>query len=149
MSDYSCLKVRQLNYLIDIMNKIKNIIKKCNEAKIDKIDPLSIIEIEKKKLTKELDKKLNLVKNRYDLLHSKLYNILDIIINCECSNSKKNNCKKDSLCLKSKENEELWLERDNLYEKILKFYQEIKINLILETELCLYRVNKIKKINFY
>ena len=148
MSEFSCLKVTNLGSLMINLFKIKTLINKCLRQKKEKIDTLDINEVEKLKIIKELNKKLNLVTNKYNIIHNKLYHILDVISNYECSTSKINNCEKNNFCINSKENEELWLEVDSLYERINSFYYETKVSLISEIELCLFRLNKIKKISY-
>ena len=148
MSEFSCLKVKNLDYLIVQLYKIKKIINNSIREKKEKIDPLAVNELEKKKITKELNRKLALIINKYNIIHNKLYHILDLISNYECSIDKRNNCEKNNFCINSKENEELWLELDGINEKINSFYYEIKVSLISETELCLFRINKIKKISY-
>ena len=147
MSEFSCLKVTNLGSLMINLFKIKTLINKCIRQKKEKIDTLDI-RVEKLKIIKELNKKLNFAIDKYNIIHNKLYHILDLISNYECSTSKINNCEKNNFCIDSKENEELWLEVDNLYEKINSFYYETKVSLISEIELCLFRLNKIKKISY-
>ena len=63
--------------MVKKMNKIKNIINNTIRERLDKVDVLPINELEKKKITKELDKKLLLVKNKYNIIQNKyIYMIL-------------------------------------------------------------------------
>ena len=52
------------------------------------------------------------------------------------------------MCLNKKDNDEIWEKMDDLFDKIENFYIEVETKLILEIELCLFRLNKIKKIDY-
>ena len=73
---YQCFKISQTISVVKKLNKIKNIINDTIRERIDKVDVLPINELEKKKITKELDKKLSLVKNKYNIIHKTNYMIL-------------------------------------------------------------------------
>ena len=148
MSDYGCVKVKHFNTLILNLAEIKQIINFCLTQKIEKLDKADINKTDKNKMIKDLNKKLTPVINKHNIIHNKLYNIIDIISNYECSISLSDDCKKDNFCINSKENEELWMEVDELYNKLNVFYYEIHISLIRETEFCLFKLNKIKKISY-
>ena len=145
---YECFKISQAITIVKKLNKIKNIINYVIREKSNRIDPLSINELEKKKITKDLDKKLTQVKNKYKIIHDKLYNIINLLTECECCVRKDMKCQGGVMCLKPKDNEEIWLEMDGLFDKVINFYDEVETKLVIEIELCLYRVNKIKKINY-
>ena len=149
MNDYPCLKVSQVIPLVEKMEKIKIIIGDCVKHRYGKIENIGINEIQKKNYTKELDKRLTLTKNKYVLLHGKLYDILDEIVKCECCSSLEHICRGDVFCLKQEDNKKLWEEMDGLFNKIINFYEEVENGLVLELELCLHRINKIRKVKFF
>ena len=149
MNDFPCLKVSQVIPLVKKMEKIKNIIKGCVGDRCERIENIGINKLEKKKQTKDLDKRLALTKNKYILLHGKLYDILDEIVKCECCNNLEHICRGDVFCLKQKDNKKLWEEMDGLFNKIINFHDEVESMLVLETELCLHRINKIRKVKFF
>ena len=145
---YQCFKISQSITMVKKLNKIKNIINTTIRERLDKVDVLPINELEKKKITKELDKKLTLLKNKYNTIHNKLYDIINILITCECCVRDDMTCNGGVMCLKPKENEEIWIEMDSLFDKIINFYEEVETKLVIELELCLYRINKIRKISY-
>ena len=145
---YECFKISQTITMVKKLNKIKNIINTTIRERLDRVDILPINELEKKKITKELDKKLTLVKNKYNIIHEKLYNIINILMSCECCVRNDMICKGGIMCLKPKENEEIWIEMDSLFDKIINFYEEVETKLVIELELCLHKINKIKKISY-
>ena len=145
---YQCFKISQTISVVKKLNKIKNIINDTIRERLDKVDILPINELEKKKITKELDKKLSLVKNKYNIIHNKLYDIINILMTCECCVRNDMVCNGGSMCLKPKENEEIWIEMDSLFDKIINFYEEVETKLVIELELCLYKINKIRKISY-
>ena len=149
MNDYPCLKVSQVIPLVKKMEKIKIIINDCVKDRCEKIENVGINELEKKNYTKDLDKRLTLLKNKYVILHGKLYDIIDEIVKCECCNNLDHICRGDVFCLKQKDNRKLWEEMDGLFNKIIKFYDDVESMLVLEKELCLHRVNKIRKLKFF
>ena len=145
---YECFKISQAITVVNKLNKIKNIINATIRERGEKVDILSINELEKKKITKELDKKLTLVKNKYNIIHDKLYNIINILTSCECCVRNDMKCQGGVMCLKPKENEEIWIEMDSLFDKIINFYEEVETKLVIELELCLFKINRIKKISY-
>ena len=149
MNDFPCLKVSQVIPLVKKMEKIKIIIKDVRFDRYERIENISINELEKKKQTKDLDKRLTLCQNKYILLHGKLYDILDEIVKCECCNSPNHICRGDVFCLKQEDFKKLWEEMDGLFNKIINFYDEVESMLVLETELCFHRINKIRKVKFF
>ena len=134
--------------MVKKLNKIKTLINETIQERSNKIDTIHVNEVEKKKITKELDKKLSLLKNKYNIIHNKLYDIINIIVKCECCIRDDVICNGELLCLKKKDNEEIWKNMDELFDKIENFYNEVETKLIMELELCLFRLNKIKKINY-
>ena len=149
MNDLPCIKVKQVIPLVEKMEKIKIIIMDCIRDRYVKIENVGINEIQKKNYTKELDKKLTLTKNKYVLLHEKLYEIIDEIVKCECCSNLDHLCRGDVFCLKQEDNKKIWSETDELFSKIINFYDEVENKLVLESELCLHKINKIKKIKFF
>ena len=149
MTDLPCIKINQVTPLVVKMEKIKKIITDCVRERNVKINSVGIEEEFKKNLTKELDKKLTLTKNKYLLLYNKLYEIIDKMVKCECCSNLDHECKGDVFCLEPEESKKIWNEMDGLFSKIINFYEEIKNKLLIEIELCLYRINRIKKIKFF
>ena len=145
---YQCFKIIKCLPLIKKLHKIKNLINDTILEKNKKINPLKINEEEKNKITKELNKKLSLFKTKYNIIHNKLYDIINIMVKCECCIRDDMECKGSMMCLKENDNEEIWKEMDYLIDKIEIFYNEVETKLILELELCLFRINKIKKIDY-
>ena len=82
---YQCFKISQVIPVVKKLNKIKNLINLTIQERTNKVNVLRINEEEKKKITKELDKKLSLTKNKYNIIHNKLYDIINTIVKCECS----------------------------------------------------------------
>ena len=134
--------------MIKKLNKIKNLINLTIQERTNKINSLRISDEEKKKITKELDKKLSQTKVKYNIIHNKLYDIINTIVKCECCNRDDLVCNGGLMCLKENDNEEIWKNMDILFDKIENFYNEIETKLVLELELCLFRLNKIKKIDY-
>ena len=134
--------------LIKKLHKIKNLINDCIIEKNKKINLIKINEEEKNKITKNLDKAISLFKTRYNIIHNKLYDIINVIIKCECCINDNMICNKGVICLKENYNEEIWEKMDYLIDKIENFYNDVETKLILELELCLFRFNKIKKTDY-
>ena len=156
MKEYPCLKIYQLIPLIKKLEKIKLIIKDCyniRNIKIENIfrgdlaDKLSVRE--KKNFVKELDHKLETSEAKYNKIHKELYGVIDEIYGCECCINKNMICKGGSMCLKIKDNKKLWDMVDKISVTSYNFYDEIESMLVIETELCLYKLNKINKIKFF
>ena len=145
---YQCFKISQSISLIKKLHKIKNLINDSILERNKKINSLKINEEEKNKITKDLDKKLSQFKVKYNIIHNKLYDIINIIVKCECCNRDDMNCNGGLMCLKENDNEEIWKGMDLLIDKIENFYIDVETKLILELELCLFRINKIKKIDY-
>ena len=93
--------------------------------------------------------KLKLTKKKYVLLHNKLYNVIEILLTCKCCKDSNEKCNKESHCLKEKDNKKVWEIVDELHNEIQDFYDEIEHSLVVETEICFHRLNKIKKIKFF
>ena len=129
-------------------NKIKKLINDTIQERLNKVETIHVNEVEKKKITREFDKKLTLLKNKYNIIHDKLYDIINIIVKCECCIRDDMICKGGSMCLNEKDNEKIWENMDELFDKIENFYNEIETKLVMELELCLFRLNKIRKINY-
>ena len=147
MNDFPCLKLSQVIPLVDKMEKIKIIIiMECIRDRYSKIENVGLNEVQKKK---ELDKKLTLTKNKYIILHGKLYDIIDEIVKCECCSNSNHICKGDVFCLNHEDNKKIWEEMDGLFNKITTFYDEVENKLVLELELCLHRINKVRKVKFF
>ena len=146
--NYQCFKISQTITLIKKLNKIKTLINQTIKERASKINSIKINEDEKKKLTKELDKKISQFKVKYNIIHNKLYDIINTIVKCECCVRDDMICNGGLMCLNEKDNEEIWKNMDILFDKIENFYNEIETKLILELELCLFRLNKIKKIDY-
>ena len=79
-------------------------------------------EIEKKSQLENVEKRLKLTKNKYILLHNKLYNVVQSLLQCKCCYSSDHVCRKDSHCLKQDVNKSLWEIVDELHNSILDFY---------------------------
>ena len=142
-----CFKISQAISIIKKLNDIKTLINDVIKERREKIDSLSINDPEKKKITKELDRKITNIKIKYNIIHNKLYDIIDVLSKCECC-IKEEECKGESLCLKQNDNDEIWFEMDTLFEKVRLFYEEVETKLVTELNLCLFRLNKIKKISY-
>ena len=145
---YQCFKISQTITVVKKLYKIKNIINNIIEERNNKIKGVAINELEKKKIVKDLDKKIQLTKNKYNIIHNKLYNIINILYSCECCINDDLKCSTESMCLKPKQNEEIWTDMDILFNKITNFYEEVESKLVIELNLCLYKINSIKKINY-
>ena len=89
-----------------------------------------------------------MIKNKYNIIHNKLYDIINTIVKCECCVRDDMICNGGSMCLNKNDNEKVWENMDLLFDKIENFYNEIETKLVLELELCLFRLNKIKKIDY-
>ena len=138
MNHLHCLKITDINSLIKKLEKIKIIIKDCLKDRIN-FDA---------KDCKELDKKITLYKKKYVILHNKLYNIVENLLNCRCCVTPDHTCNKDSCCLNTEENKKIWTTIDEIHNELYDFYKEIEIGLVLETEIIFHKLNKIKKISF-
>ena len=155
MNQFPCLKIRDIFTLIKNLEKVKFIIKECINERTNKIeniynkDFLNINEMEKKYQLLDLDKRLKLTTKKYILLHNKLYNVIENIIKCECCVNSNKQCKKDSSCLKNKDNDKYLEITDELHNEIDNFYNEVETMLVVETEICFHKLNKIKKINYF
>ena len=153
MNHFPCIKIRDIIQLIKKLEKIKKIIKECNSERSEKIENIynkeGINEIEKKYQLLNLDKRLKLTTKKYILLHNKLYNIIENIIKFECCVNSNKQCKKDATCLKNKDNDKYLEITDELYNEIDNFYNEVETMLVVETEICFHKLNKIKKINYF
>ena len=156
MSQMRCLKLNNINTLIKKLEKIKIIIKDCCRDREETIENIfnkelnaNLNERDKKKYTQSLDKKLNLYKKKYSLLHNKLYNVVDIIANCKCCVNIDHHCNRDSFCLKKEDNEKVWEIIDEIHNDFDNFYLDLELDLVVEKEICLHKLNKIKKINFF
>ena len=68
---------------------------------------------------------------------------------CRCCVTPDHTCNKDSCCLKLSDNEKVWNTIDELHNELNDFYLEIETGLVVETEICLHKLNKIKKISFF
>ena len=145
---YPCFNISQCLSLVKKLHKIKKLINDTILEKNKKINSLKINEEEKNKITKELVKKLSQFKVKYNIIHNKLYDIINTIVKCECCIREGHQCDGGVMCLKENDNEEIWKEMDYLIDKIENFYNEVETKLILELELCLFRINKIKKIDY-
>ena len=145
---YQCFKITQSISLIKKLHKIKNLINDSILERNKKISLIKINEEEKNKITRDLDKALSLFKTKYNIIHNKLYDIINIIIKCECCVRDDMICNGGIMCLKENDNEGIWKEMDYLIDKIGNFYNDVETKLILELELCLFRINKIKKIDY-
>ena len=145
---YQCFKISQTLPVIKKLEKVKTIISELINEKKNKIDPFPISESEKRNITKELNKKIILVSNKYNIIHNKLYNIINILNTCECCIRNEVKCEGTPMCLSSKENEEIWGDMDEIINKINDFYDEVETKLVIELNLCLFKLNRIKKINY-
>ena len=155
MNQMRCLKLSNINKLIKKLEKIKIIIKDCNTDRYKNIENIfskelasSLNESDKKKYTASLDKKLTLYKKKYYLLHNKLYNVVDTVINCKCCVIPDHHCNRDSYCLNKNDNEKVWELVDEIHNDLHNFYNDLELDLVLEKEICFHRLNKIKKIPF-
>ena len=149
MDKYPCMKIYQFDYHLKKLERIKYIIKSCENDRYKIIENVEINKIEKKNLTKDLDKKLEIVKNKYVLFHSEFYELINEIIKYECFSDINRECTKDALCMSNEDNNRVRKTIKVLFNKITKLYGNAKSDLIRENELCLYKINKIKKINFF
>ena len=145
---YQCFKISQCLSLIKKLHKIKNLINDCIIERNKKINLVKINEEEKNKITKNLDKTISLFRTKYNIIHNKLYDIINVIVKCECCIRDDMVCNGGIMCLKENDNEEIWKEMDYLIDKIEIFYNDVETKLILELELCLFRLNKIKKTDY-
>ena len=152
-NQFPCLKIKDIITLIKKLEKIKKIIKECNGERTEKIENIynkeGINELEKKYQLLNLDKRLKLSIKKYVLLHNKLYNVIESIYSCECCMNSNKVCKKGSGCLKNKDNDKFWEITDELHNEIDDFYTEVETMLVVETEICFHKLNKIKKINYF
>ena len=149
MYDYPCIKIYQFNYLIKKLKKVKSTIRKCENDRFKIIENVEISKIEKKNLTKSLDKKLSLVKNKYVIIHNNFYELINEVMKYECCTNINRECKKDVLCMKKEDNDRVLKSISDLNNKIVNFSKEVETYLVIENELCLHRINKIKKIKFF
>ena len=156
MSSYPCLKINRIMNLIKKLESIKIIIKDCLKDRNQRIEFIYtkelnnyVNEIEKKSQLEEMEKRLKLTKKKYILLHNKLYDVIEILLSCKCCSSTGDKCNKDSLCLKPEDNIKVWETVDELHNEINNFYEEVETLLVVETEICFHKLNKIKKIKFF
>ena len=156
MSDFPCLKINRISGLIKKLEKIKIIIKDCLKDRNQRIETIYTKEVntnfneeEKKQALIEMDKKIKLAKKKYILLHDKLYNVIEVLLTCKCCISNGDKCHKDGNCFKPKDNNKVWEDVDQLNNEIQDFYEEIEVSLVVETEICFHKLNKIKKIKFF
>ena len=146
--DYPCYKIRDIINEIKTLNHIKNLINQTIKERKQKINLIKINEEEKKKITKELDKNISQAKVKYNIIHNQLYNTINVMVKSECCVKDDMICNGGVMCLAKKDNEEIWNLMNSLIEQIQEFYIAIETKLILELELCLFRINKIKKIDY-
>ena len=151
-----CLNISRITGLIKRLEKIKIIIKDCLKDRNQRIEGIyskevntNVNEEEKKKQLEELDKRLKLYKKKYILLHNKLYNVIEVLLTCKCCKTMDDKCVKDSGCLKEMDNNKVWEIVDNLHNELDNFYSEVETMLVVETEICFHKLNKIKKIKFF
>ena len=156
MNDLPCLKIDRISVLIKKMEKIKIIIKDCLIDRNQRIEEIYNKEIntrvneeEKKKQLEEMDKRITLTKKKYILLHNKLYDVIEILLSCKCCSDNGMKCMKESCCLNEKDNKKVYDIIDDLFNKIQDFYDEVETNLVIETEICFHKLNKIKRIDFF
>ena len=156
MSQFPCLKITRINPLIKKLEKIKIIIKDCLKDRCERMENIFSKEVntnfnekEKKKQLEELDKKLILYKKKYVLMHNKLYNVIEILIRCKCCSNGQHICNKDANCLKNGDNEKVWETVDDLHNELDNFYLDVETMLVVETEICFHKLNKIKSIRFF
>ena len=145
---YPCYKIRDCISEIKKLNKIKNLINLTIQERNGKIKSLKINEEEKKKLTKELDKNISQTRVKYNIIHNKLYDIIGTLGKYGCALDENHLCEKGLTCLSEEDNKEVWDGMDSLISNIEEYYIEVETKLILELELCLFRLNKIKKIDY-
>ena len=146
--NYPCYKIRDCISEIKKLNKIKNLINLTIQERNGKINSLKINEEEKKKLTKDLDKNISLTRVKYNIIHNKLYDIIGTLGKYGCALDENHLCEKGITCLSEEDNKEVWEGMDYLISNIEEYYIEVETKLILELELCLFRLNKIKKIDY-
>ena len=156
MSQLPCLKINRITRLIKKLEKIKIIIKDCLKDRNQRLESIYVKEVntnvneeEKKKQLEELDKRIKLYKKKYILLHNKLYNVIEVLLTCKCCKMMDDKCAKDSNCLKEIDNNKVWEIVDHLHNEVEDFYREIETMLVVETEICFHKLNKIKKIKFF
>ena len=146
--DYPCYKIRDIINEIKTLNNIKNLINQTIKERKQKINLIKINEEEKKKITKDLDKNISQAKVKYNIIHNQLYATINIMVKSECCVKDDMICNSGVMCLARKDNDEIWSLMNSLIEQIQGFYIAIETKLILELELCLFRINKIKKIDY-
>ena len=153
---YPCLKVSQVIPLVKKLEKIKIIIKECNHDRYNRIEHIYENELKntvsiktKKEQLKDLDKRLASSKNKYTVMHRKLYDILSVIIECECCSNAGHVCRGDVFCLDREDNEKLWEQMDALHMNIINFYDEVDGMLVIETEMCFHKLNKISPVKMF
>ena len=145
---YPCYKIRECISEIKKLNKIENLINQTIQERNGKINSLKINEEEKKKATKDLDKNISQSRVKYNIIHNKLYDIINTLVKYGCALDENTLCEKGLTCLSEEDNKEVWDGMDYLITKIDEYYIEVETKLILELELCLFRLNKIKKVDY-
>ena len=128
----TCYKLSYLVNPIKDLNEIKNIINSLTEERREKDE----------KYFKDFDKNFKVLKNKYNIIHNKLYNIIFVVMTSECCLSEKL-CEVGKIgCLSEKDNNLVYSEMRKLRSKIYRFYDEVETKLVAEFNLCLFK-NKI------
>ena len=154
MSELRCSKLKDVVVLIKKFKELKMIIKDCDRdknvriAKIHKNDKDDKIP-KKDEQIKNLEEKLNIVKDKYVILQKKLYDVVETLQKCECCTDSEYYCDKGKKCLNVDINDKMWETMDELHNDLNDFDNQIENLLVIETELCFLKINKLKKIKFF
>ena len=140
-----CLKISRLLSLQNKLKKIKIIIVDCTKQtrRINKNEP-NILNVKKKKELVEFYEKHRKICeeliHRYDLIHDKLYDVVEKLHGCECSR-KDGRCEREKHCLSEEENEKLYKIVDTVHVEIYDLYTDVENILVTTTELYAHKMN--------
>ena len=132
MYERPCIKLYQFDYHLKKLERIKSIIKNCDNDRYQIIENVEISKIEKKNLTKDLDNILSIVKDKYVVIHNEFYELINEIVKYECCSDINRECSKDALCMSKEDNNRIFKAIKVLFKKIVKLYGNAESNLIRE-----------------
>ena len=140
-----CLKISRLISLQKKLKKIKMIIVDCKKQtkRINRSEP-NILNVKKKNeliAFYEKHKKISeeIIK-RYDLIHDKLYGVIEKLHDNECGRTN-HVCENGKNCFTEEENEKLYRIVDTVSIEIYDLYSDVENVLVTTTELYAHKMN--------
>ena len=140
-----CLKITRLLTLQKKLKKIKMIIVDCRkQTKRINRNENSILNGKKKNELKSFFEKHNRISKeiikRYDLIHDKLYGVIEKLYDNDCSKSN-NSCENGKHCLDEEENNKLYSIADRVHVEIYDLYNDVENILVTNSELYAHKMN--------